>query len=69
MREGAGMSQAELGAPFGWLKDAISKIERGDTNISLFNYLQVVEHLKDLYPDHPALALHDFLTKPRRRRK
>lgn len=69
MREGAGLSQENIASQFGWTRDAVSKIERGITNISLFHYLQIVHFMRDFYPDHPAIELYDFLTKPRRPRR
>ncbi|WP_419900618.1 helix-turn-helix domain-containing protein [Roseomonas sp. USHLN139] len=69
MREGAGMTQQEVADIFNWNRDAVSKIESGSINISLHHYLQIIQQFKELYPDHPALPLYDYLTKPRRARR
>jgi transcriptional regulator with XRE-family HTH domain len=58
-------SQQELGDLFGWGRDAISKLELGTLNVSLFDYLLLVDYLGEhMPPDHPALALLKFLTRP-----
>jgi DNA-binding XRE family transcriptional regulator len=69
MRSAAGMSQASLSDVFGWERFAISKLETGRNDVYLFDYLKMADFLRDVLPDHPAVALHDFIfKKPARRR-
>ena len=56
-REAGGLSQDGLAELFGWSRSAISKIELGHRDIGLFDYLTVMQFLRDLDPDHPAVAL------------
>lgn len=57
LREASGLSQAFLADLFGWTRDAMSKIERGDRPIGMFEYLVVMNFYRDLDPTHPAVAL------------
>jgi DNA-binding XRE family transcriptional regulator len=71
-REGAGMPQQELADLHAWNRDAVSKLERGMTDISLRAYLSIIAHMRELYPDHPAIPLLDWVEKEmnaNRRRK
>ena len=64
IREGLAMPQQEISDTFGWGRDAVSKLERGLLNISLYDYLRLMDSLRAFEPDHPAIALYDHL-KPR----
>ena len=57
MREASGASQAFVADIFGWTRDAMSKIERGDRPIGMFEYLTVMRFYHDLDPTHPGVAL------------
>ncbi|MDF2988299.1 MAG: Helix-turn-helix domain [Eubacterium sp.] len=52
LREKKGESQAELGNAIGLSQNSISKIEKGDTNLTLENQLRIAEHFN---------VTHDFL--------
>lgn len=67
LREASEMPQQAVADLFGWQRDAISKIENGRTNLSLYDYLRLMIFLRDTQPDHPAVTLADHLI-PRRRR-
>jgi transcriptional regulator with XRE-family HTH domain len=65
MREAGGVSLAFVAEIFGWKKDALSKIERGERQISTFDYLTLLRWYGDLAePNHPALALAGRLLPP-----
>jgi transcriptional regulator with XRE-family HTH domain len=68
-RTAAGMTQAEVSSWMDWNRDALSKIETGRNNISVYDYLKIMNFLRDAVPvDHPALALADrFLPRPGRK--
>lgn len=71
-RTSAGISQQAVADLFDWQRDALSKLERGNTDISLYSFLIICDFLREfLPPDHPALALYESLTPgrqiPRRR--
>jgi DNA-binding XRE family transcriptional regulator len=57
MRETAGLAQQDIADIFGWSRDAISKIERGVNTISLFQYLKIIDCLREVDRAHPALPL------------
>lgn len=57
LREAAEMPQQQIADMFGWQRDAVSKIETGKNNLSLYDYLQIVRWLGEMEPNHPALAL------------
>jgi hypothetical protein len=42
---------------FNWSRDAMSKVERGDTAIGLFDYLRLMDFYRERVPSHPAVAL------------
>jgi transcriptional regulator with XRE-family HTH domain len=49
-------------------RDWTSKFERGEINVSLCDYLELVEYLRDtLPPEHPALALVTYFKRRRPR--
>lgn len=60
IRQECGVSQQQVADIFGWQRDAISKLERGLFNVSLANYLQLMDWLREGAPaNHPGLALAD----------
>lgn len=63
IRQKANASQQEVAFAPNWNRDAISKIERGDTNISLYDYLLVMYFMREFAPDHPAQALAGHLLR------
>lgn len=60
-REAAGLSQTQVGDFIGWMKDSVSKLERGGIDITLYDYLVLMRNLKDVDPNHPAMPLVDHL--------
>lgn len=56
-REAAELRQEDLADIVGWNKDAISKAERGQFPIKLYDYLVLMRFLRDTDPTHPAVAL------------
>ncbi len=69
-REASGLSQQDVADVFDWRRNAISKLERGDLNISLYQYLDLVRFSEDfLPPDHAGVALADhYMPRSRPRR-
>lgn len=67
-REAADLPQQAVADLFQWKRDAISKLERGLLNISLVDYLRLVDFLREFLPDHPAVPLAEHILRPRRRR-
>lgn len=70
-RESAGVSQQTVADVFDWNRDAMSKVESGQTDISLYSFLTICDFLRDFMPpDHPATQLYALLapgrTLPRR---
>ena len=57
LRLKADLSLESVAEVFGWNRDAISKIERGQRNMLLSDYLTLMLFYRDLAPGHPALAL------------
>jgi predicted transcriptional regulator len=57
MREQLGISQEEICNLMGWGRFALSKIENGKTNLSLFEYLRLMSLLQEANKDHPAFLL------------
>ncbi len=57
LRVRADVSQEDTGEMLGWNKDAISKIERGINNTSLYDYLRLMMYFRDVEPKHPAVTL------------
>lgn len=51
------LSPGLVGSLFGWQRDALYKIERGERHVSLFDYLQLMWLYKETCPGHPALVL------------
>jgi hypothetical protein len=56
-REASGISQDLAADVNGWNRDAMSKIERGERPIGMFEYLRLMWFYQELEPDHPAVAL------------
>ena len=57
MRERIGLSQAEIANVMGWGRFAMSKIETGQTNLSLFDYLRLISTLEEAERGHPAFTV------------
>jgi transcriptional regulator with XRE-family HTH domain len=68
LRAKAGFTLEEVAGLFGRKRDNLSKIELGQRNMTLGDYLSLMHFYRGLAPDHPALALHEHL-KTRKRRK
>ncbi len=69
-RLAADAPQRVISDRFNWGRDATSKLEKGKTDISLYNYLQLVDELQDFLPkSHPGVALmaHFEIGRARRR--
>jgi transcriptional regulator with XRE-family HTH domain len=67
LREAGGLSQQAVADLFGWQRDAISKVERGERNLTVYDYLRLLRFFRDVAPDHPALALAERYLLIRRR--
>ena len=61
LREAYGLSQAAVAGAFGWQRDAMSKIERGDSLLGMYEYLRLLAYYRERVPNHPAVALADLL--------
>lgn len=57
LREDAQVSQAMIAELFGWHRTAVSKIEQGERNLGIYEYLLIMNFLRDMEPAHPAVAL------------
>ncbi len=57
MREAHGATLAFVAGIFGWQPAAMSKIERGERAISIYDYLTLMDLYRGLEPNHPAYAL------------
>src|SRR5690242_7911017 len=57
LREASGLTLQTVSDLFGWGRDAMSKVERGLINISLYDYLQLMHFYRDLDLDHPGVKL------------
>jgi transcriptional regulator with XRE-family HTH domain len=57
LRERVDLKQEEFGGVLGFNRDAISNIERGINNMSVYEYLRLVQFVRADAPDHPALLL------------
>lgn len=57
LRKRAGMSQQEVADQFGWGRDAISKIERGESDTTVEKYLRILKCLGPADPAHPGVVL------------
>lgn len=70
-REQADIPQEAVGDLVGHQRAAISKIEGGDRRLCLYDYLLIMDFLRDAVPeDHPALELIErFMGRPRRLRR
>lgn len=64
-RELAGLSQDAVAEVLGWGRDAISKIETGKNGLRLYDYLLLMEFLRDGSPGHPAHSLRERLNSRR----
>lgn len=61
-RDAAGLSGQVVADFMDWSRDAIAKIENGHNNMTVYDYLRLVDFLREVIPeDHPALALRDRL--------
>jgi transcriptional regulator with XRE-family HTH domain len=65
-RRDAGLVQQDIANLFGVQRDAISKIEKGETDISLYMFMSICENLKNTMPaDHPVFGLlRDLMPAP-----
>jgi transcriptional regulator with XRE-family HTH domain len=65
-REALGLPQQAIAKLFGEGRDSISKLERGEYEIPLTKYLEIVRYLEETLPnDHPAIALANrYYTRP-----
>lgn len=67
-REAAGLTQEALAELFDNGRDWLSKAERGVINISVVDYLELVDYLRqEMPPDHPAVALVTYFKRRRAR--
>lgn len=57
VREAAGATQQELGDIVGVNRDAISKSERGETFLDVYEYLYLLHALREHAPTHPGVML------------
>lgn len=56
-----GIPQEAVAEVLDWSgRDPVSKVERGKTNLSLYDYLRLMDFYRELAPDHPAVALSDY---------
>lgn len=61
IRQEVGVSQQRLADEFKWGRDAMSKLETGENDFYLYDYLKIVAFCRDIVSDHPGLLLHDML--------
>lgn len=66
VREAAGVTQGQIADLFGWERAAVHKMESGAVRVRLADYLAIMRYLRDFVPGHPALALFDHFSKPKR---
>jgi transcriptional regulator with XRE-family HTH domain len=66
LREESGVAQQAVADVFGWNRDAVSKIERGVTRLSLIDYLRTMDFLREVDPDHPGVVLAAYYRKKNR---
>lgn len=57
LREASGLSQESVADLFNWSRDAISKIERGDRPLGMYEWLRLMQFYRDAIPNHPGVAL------------
>lgn len=57
MREAADLSQEAVAAEIDLGKDSISKMESGIRQITLHDYLTLMNWYRDIYPENPAVKL------------
>jgi transcriptional regulator with XRE-family HTH domain len=62
-RLAAGETQQDVANLLGWVgHDAVSKLEHGTLNLTLSDYLILVDYFREqMPPDHPAVMLLDVL--------
>lgn len=59
MRMASGLSQEDIADYMGWKRDAISKVENGRNQLSVYDYLTLMRFFREIEPNHPALPLAD----------
>lgn len=64
MREKANLTQDQTATTIDLGKDSISKMESGRRHIKLHDYLTMMYSYRDIYPNHPGVALAKSLVAP-----
>lgn len=68
MREAAALTQQDLANLLDWSnRGAIQKVEAGLRRLNVYDYLRLLNQIRDIEPDHPAIPLYHHIRRRQHR--